>query len=310
MDHRRIGSLSVSVVGLGCNSLGTYADSDESIRLVHTALDCGIDFFDTADMYGAGASESLLGRALRGRRNSVVIATKVGMQVGDDPAKSGAHPARIAEAAIESLRRLDTSYVDLYQLHEPDPDVPIEESLGAMAELVESGEVRQIGCSNLNAEEIRVAASSHRRWEVASIQSEYSLLNRSAEHSILPSAIAAGWAFIPYFPLAGGVLTGKYRSAEQPLPETRLAANEGWRKRFLTHDSVAAAQRLSRWAGGRERSVAALALTWLLAQPSVPSVIPGASSAAQVRANVSAADWQLTPDDLTHIDRILRNEPV
>ena len=210
MEKRRIGSLEVSLVGLGCNNFGWRIDAADSERVVHAALDAGIDFFDTADIYDTGRSEEFLGRALKGRRAQAIVATKFGMKFDD--LRSGAHPDYVRQAAEHSLRRLAIEQIDLYQLHQPDRATPIADTLGAMNDLVRAGKVREIGCSNFSAtqlREARQAAGNGARF--VSVQNEYSLFHREPEADVIPECEKEGLAFLPYFPLANGLLTGKYR---------------------------------------------------------------------------------------------------
>jgi aryl-alcohol dehydrogenase-like predicted oxidoreductase len=308
MDTRRIGSLTVSVVGLGCNNFGMRVDYARSETVVRAALDAGITLFDTADIYGGAKSEEFVGRALAGRRESAVIATKFGMPLDDT--RKGAAPAYVRRAVEDSLRRLGTDRIDLYQLHEPDPATPIAETLGALDGLVRAGKVREIGCSNFSAAQIaeaEAAASGAARF--VSVQNEYSLLHREPERAVLAECERRGIAFVPYFPLASGLLTGKY-SAGKPVPEgTRLS--QGWAaKRFLTDDRVERADALGRFAESKGHSLLELAFSWLLRQPAVSSIIAGATSAEQVRANAKAASWRLTAGDLTAIDGIAPPSPA
>ena len=212
METRRIGSLEVSVVGLGCNNFGWRVDADASAATVNAALNAGIDFFDTADMYGAGASEEFLSRALGPRRNRVSIATKFGLKV-DEQRPGGARPEYVRQAAEDSLRRLGTDRIDLYQLHWPDAEVPIADTLGAMNDLVRAGKVREIGCSNFSGEQLRAAEAAVRPGSArfVSLQNQYSMLHREPEADVIPECVRLGLAFLPYFPLANGLLTGKYR---------------------------------------------------------------------------------------------------
>ncbi|HEX7049820.1 MAG TPA: aldo/keto reductase [Longimicrobiales bacterium] len=302
METRRIGSLTVSVVGLGCNNFGTRLDAAGTAAVVHAALDAGINFFDTADTYGQGRSEEFLGRALGPRREGVVVATKFGMPM--DERRRGARPEYVRRAVDDSLRRLGTDVIDLYQLHEPDPDVPIEETLGALDELVQAGKVREIGCSNFSAEQLREAeaAAAPGAARFVSVQNEYSLLHREPEREVLPECERAGIAFIPYFPLASGLLTGKYRRG-RPVPAgTRIAA--GWGAGLLTDRNLDIVESLIAFAESRGHTLLELAISWLAAQPMVASVIAGATSPEQVRANAAAAGWAFTPAELAEIDSI------
>ncbi|HKN87755.1 MAG TPA: aldo/keto reductase, partial [Nitrospiraceae bacterium] len=216
LDTRRIGSLNVSVVGLGCNNFGWKLDEADTAAVVHAALDAGITFFDTADIYGGTQSEVFLGRALSKHRDQVVIATKFGMAVDDQ--RRGAGPEYITQACEDSLRRLGTDCIHLYQLHQPDPTVPIADTLGALNDLVRAGKVREIGCSNFSLEQLREAEGAVRpgRARFASVQNEYNLLHREPERDVIPECQSKGLAFLPYFPLASGLLTGKYRQGQPP----------------------------------------------------------------------------------------------
>jgi aryl-alcohol dehydrogenase-like predicted oxidoreductase len=304
MDTRRIGSLEVSAVGLGCNNFGRRLDSDATSAVVHAALDEGINFFDTADVYGGTKSEEFLGRALGRRRDEVVIATKFGAPV--DEQRKGARPQYARQAVEDSLRRLRTDCIDLYQLHRPDPQVPIEDTLGALDELVRTGKVREIGCSNFSAEQLRAAdkvAARESGARFVSVQNEYSLLHREPERDILPECERLGIAFIPYFPLASGLLTGKYRQ-DQPAPEgSRLQSRRG--DSLLTDRNLTVVEKLIEFSASRGHTILELAFSWLLERPAVASVIAGATSSEQVNSNVAAAGWQLTGAELAEIDAIV-----
>jgi aryl-alcohol dehydrogenase-like predicted oxidoreductase len=306
MKTRTLGSLAVSVVGLGCNNFGARLDAGQTAAVVRAALDAGIDFFDTADIYGGTKSEEYLGRALHGVRDSVVIATKFGIPI-DAQRQGGASPQYIARAVEDSLRRLGTDRIDLYQLHRPDPQVPIEDTLGALGELVAAGKVREIGSSNFSSKQIAAAETAvvPGAARFVSVQNEYSLLQRGPERSVLDACAQRGIGFLPYFPLASGALSGKYRQGQAPPVGTRLAAADSpLAARFLSESALATIEALAQFAEARGRSLLELAHSFLLAQKSVVSVIGGATSAEQVRANVAAADWQLSADDLGEIDRI------
>src|SRR5215212_2996014 len=237
MNTRRIGSLEVSVVGLGCNNFGRRLDIDATKAVVDAALDAGITFFDTADVYGGTKSEEYLGGALGRRREDIVLATKFGSAV--DEQRKGARPEYVRRAAEDSLRRLGTDHIDLYQLHTPDPEVPIGETLGALDELVKAGKVREIGCSNFSAEQLREAEEAAREGAArfVSVQNEYSLLHREPEQDVLPECERREIAFIPYFPLANGLLTGKYRRGQAAPAGSRLDSGRG--ERLLTHRNLA-----------------------------------------------------------------------
>ncbi len=285
------------------------SDEAHSEEVMKAALDLGINFFDTADMYANGRSEELLGRFLvgGGHRSELIIATKFG---NDMPGQGrGARPQYVNQAFDASLKRLRTDYIDLYQLHLPDPDVPIEETLGALDALVKAGKVREIGCSNFSAEQIRESqVAAGRRSGSArfvSVQNEYSLLHREPEEGVLDECERQGMAFLPFFPLTSGLLTGKYRKG-QPIPEdTRVAKYERYRK-LLTDENLDKVEVLIEYAESRGHTILELAFSWLLAHRVVASVIAGASSGQQVRANAAAAGWKLTPADLQEIEALLR----
>ena len=304
MDTRRVGSLEVSVVGLGCNNFGRRLDSDATSAVVDAAIDEGITFFDTADVYGDTRSEEFLGRALGRRRDEVVVATKFGAQI--DEQRKGARPEYVRRAVEDSLRRLGTDCIDLYQLHRPDPEVPVEDTLGALDELVRAGKVREIGCSNFSAEQLRAAEEAVTREGGArfvSVQNEYSLLHREPERAVLPECERGGIAFIPYFPLASGLLTGKYRR-DQPAPEgSRLQSSRG--DSLLTDRNLAVVEKLIEFSESRGHTILEIAFSWLLERPAVRSVIAGATSPEQVKSNVAATGWRLTDAELAEIDAIV-----
>jgi aryl-alcohol dehydrogenase-like predicted oxidoreductase len=297
MLTRRIGTLNVSVVGVGCNNFGWTVfthplDDTETTRVVHAAIDAGVNFFDTAESYGD--SETLLGRALERRRHQAVIATKF----------SKAGRADIRAALEASLRRLNTDRIDLYQLHRPDPAVPIEDTLGALQELVQAGKVREIGCSNFLADQLRATskdAGDSARF--VSVQNELSLLNRAAAKDVVPECERLGMAFLPFFPLANGLLTGKYRRGKAKPADTRLAG--GPMAGRFSDAAVDVVERLTTFAESRGHTLLELAFAWLLASPAVASVIAGVTSPEQVRANASAAGWQLTAADRSDLQQLL-----
>jgi aryl-alcohol dehydrogenase-like predicted oxidoreductase len=303
MRTRRIGSLTVSVVGVGCNNFGMAIDERRSADVVHAALDAGVNFFDTADMYGGTKSEEFLGKALAGRRNQAIIATKFGMRV-DASRQGGARPDYIRQSVEGSLQRLGTDRIDLYQLHTPDAKVPIAETLGALDGLVKAGKVREIGCSNFSAEQLRTAGADVKAGAArfVSVQNQYSLLHREPEVEVLPACDRLGLAFLPYFPLANGLLTGKYSKGAPPPAGTRMRMS--WAAAGLTDHNFAVVESLRGVAGKNGRTLLELAISWLLRQPSVVSVIAGATSAEQIRANAAAAGWDISSEDLTAIDRI------
>ena len=304
METRRIGSLAVSVVGLGCNNFGWRLDARATAKVVHAALDAGNNFLDTADVYGGTRSEEYLGRALAGRRDDVVLATKFGMAV--DEQRRGARPAYVQSALEDSLRRLKTDRIDLYQLHEPDPEVPIADTLAALDELVKAGKVREIGCSNFSVGQLREAHAAAREGAArfVSVQNEYSLLQREPERAVLAECERLGLAFLPYFPLASGLLTGKYRRGRPPPKGSRIEAG-GRFGDLLAERNLALVERLTAFAEARGRTLLELAISWLLSRPAVASVIAGATSPEQAAANAKAAGWRLTPAELAEIDAIL-----
>lgn len=311
MEIRNLGAsgLRVSAVGLGTNNLGQRLDAAASRIVVHAALDHGITLFDTADRYpmnARGRSEELLGDALGRRRAGVVITTKFGMAMDEAGTKSGASRHYIMSAVEASLRRLRTDWIDLYQVHQPDPRTPIEETVCALDDLLRQGKIRYAGCSNFSAWGMIDAvwtAKSRNCTPFISCQDEYSLLVRDVEREVLPAAVAHGIGFLPYFPLASGLLSGKYRGGATP-PGTRLSGQSGMSARFLSAENRAVADRLAAFAEARGHTLLELAFSWLLARPSVGSVIAGASTPAQVEQNVAAAGWTLTPEDLAEIDTI------
>lgn len=302
MERRSIGSLHVSVVGLGCNNFGMRIDAAAADRVVRAALDAGITFFDTADIYGGTNSEKFLGRALAGRRHEAIVATKFGLPV--DEQRRGARPAYVRRAVEESLRRLGIDCIDLYQLHQPDPDVPIADTLGALDELVKAGKVKEIGCSNFSAGQLDEASrgTAPGAARFVSVQNEYSVLHREPEASVLPACTRLGTAFIPYFPLASGLLTGKYEPGQAPPEDSRLTLP--WAARFATDENVRIAHTLKTFAAARRHTLLELAISWLAARPQVASVIAGATSPEQVRANAGAANWSMDGEELAEIERL------
>lgn len=307
METRPIGSLAVSVVGVGCNNFGGRISEKRTKEVIDAAIDVGINFFDTADMYANGKSEELLGQFLGARRREVIVATKFGNDMLDQG--HGARPEYVRQALDASLKRLRMDHVDLYQQHVPDPDVPIAETLGALDQLVKAGKVREIGCSNFSAAQIREArkASDARPGSArfVSVQNEYSLLHREPEEEVLAECERQGMAFLPFFPLMSGLLTGKYGKG-RPIPQgTRVAKYERYNK-LLTEGNLDKVEVLTDFAASRRRSLLELAFSWLLAHGLVASVIAGATADEQVRNNAAAADWKLTRDDMEEIDSLLR----
>lgn len=295
MERRALGSLEVSEVGIGCNNFGTRLDQDAATLVVNGALDAGVNFFDTADIYGATKSEVFLGHALGARRGEVVIATKFGMPIDDT--HFGASPKYVRSACEDSLRRLNTDYIDLYQLHYPDDTVPIAETLGALQELVAEGKVREIGCSNFTAVQLREAkAAAGDGPAFVSVQNQFSLLDRSPERDgVLDACSELGIGFLPFYPLANGLLTGKVRPGE-PIPEgTRLSKMPPERSAHWLSDEIQSrVGALLDYAEAIDVPILSIAFSWLLSHPAVASVIAGASSADQIRANVASVTT-LTP---------------
>ncbi len=303
MDTRNIGSLTVGVIGLGCNNFGMRIGRKETDAVVGAALDAGITLFDTADVYGGTKSETYLGAALGKRRDEIVLATKFGAPY--EGHEGGASPAYIRGALHDSLERLGTDHVDLYQLHFPDKNTPIAETLGALGELVAAGKVREIGCSNFSADQLREAAAVGGPRFV-SVQNQYSLLQRAPEtDGVLEECERQGIAFLPYFPLADGMLTGKYRKGQPPPQGTRLAGVPAERlERAMSDENLDKVARLGELAEGEGHSLLELAFAWLLSRPQLASVIAGATKPEQVRANAASAGWQLSPELLARIDEI------
>jgi aryl-alcohol dehydrogenase-like predicted oxidoreductase len=301
MEKRRIGSLEVSLAGVGCNNFGWRIDADGTAAVVNAAIESEINFFDTADIYGGGQSEEFLGRALKGRREKVLIATKFGMKMAEG--KEGGKPAYIRQAAEDSLRRLGIDHIDLYQIHKPDPSTPIAETLGALDDLVKAGKVREIGCSNFSAEQLREAAQVGGGVRFVSVQNNYSLLHREPEAEVLPECRNLGIAFLPYFPLANGLLTGKYRQG-QPHPKSSRG-EDGFGPKVFTDENLALVEQLRGFAESRGHTLLELAMSWLGGKTVVASIIAGAKTPEQVKANASAVSRRLTAADVTAIDGIL-----
>jgi aryl-alcohol dehydrogenase-like predicted oxidoreductase len=306
VQTRKIGSLEVTVVGLGTNNFGLGMAADQVPPVVDAAIGQGINFFDTADSYGD--SEDRLGRALGRRRNDVVIATKFASPIRGQQGSGGARPEYVRSAVEASLKRLGTDRIDLYQIHRPDPETPIADTLGALNELVLAGKVREIGCSNFSAKQLREAhdaAGDGARF--TSLQNHYNLLNRGDEAEVIPTCEELGLAYLPYFPLASGLLTGKYRRGEEPAEGTRM---HRWGERAagsLTDEAFDKVEALAAWAGDHGHSLLDLAVAWLAAQPTVASVIAGATKVEQVVANAGAAGWQLSASDVEEVDLIARD---
>jgi aryl-alcohol dehydrogenase-like predicted oxidoreductase len=312
MSHRQLGrsGLTVSVVGVGCNAFGTRIDAERTRAVVQAAVDCGVTLFDTADIYGTGASEELLGRSLGSLRDDVVVATKFGMDMsGANGVDWGVRGSRryIRKAVEASLRRLGTDWIDLYQMHEPDPNTPIEETLAALHELVVEGKVRYLGSSNFSGWQVVDAdwvARSNNQTAFVSAQNKYSLADRSADDELVPACEHVGVDLLPFFPLEFGLLTGKYRRG-QAAPEGSRLATQTARLQDADFDTI---EGLEAFAAERSITILDVAIGGLVAQPYIGSVIAGATSPEQVTANVRAGEWQPTGEDLAALDDLTGGE--
>ena len=313
MEQRKLGrsGLYVSEVGIGCNNFGGRVDEAGTRAVVDAALDAGINFFDTADVYGEQQSEVLLGRALGDRRRDVIIATKFGMPTGPALQDKGGSRRYILRAVEASLKRLGTDYIDLYQIHAPDPATPLEETLRALDDLIRAGKVRYIGHSNFSGWQILDAdwtARSNGLNPFVTAQNHYSLLEREVRREVLPACERCGLGQLPYFPLASGMLTGKYRRGEEAPADSRLARVKRLADRAMTEANFDLVERLSAFAAERGRDILSLAFGWLLSQPVISSVIAGATTPEQVRSNVAAADWRLDEAEMAAVADIVRGE--
>ncbi|MGH9088913.1 MAG: aldo/keto reductase [Acidimicrobiales bacterium] len=302
MELRTVGrsGLQVSAVGLGCNNFGSRLDEQRSAQVVAACLDAGVTFFDSANVYGQGASEEFLGRALKGHRDEVVVATKFGVSV---EGVSGASRRGVLDACEASLRRLDTDHIDLYYQHFPDPKAPVTETLDALDDLVRAGKVRYVASSNYAGWEVARADHVSRergRSRFVACQAERNLLHRDVERELVPACEAYGVGVVPYFPLASGLLTGKYRRG-QPFPEgSRLASSPNFQK-AATEEAFDAVERVEAVAREIGRSLLEVSMAWLLHQATVPSVIAGATSPEQVRSNAATAEVTLSADEVRAI---------
>jgi len=310
MEHRNVGILSVSVVGIGCGNFGRELDQARTTEVVSAAIDHGINFFDTADVYGRQAdgktySEVYLGEAVKHRRAEVIIGTKFGSRFAEG--SDGASPEYVKRACEGSLRRLGTDYLDLYELHHPDPLTPIADTLGALTELIDEGKVREIGASRFTGADLaeaKAAAGDGRSF--VSVQSEYSLMLRDDERELIPEIERQGVAFLPFFPLFHGLLTGKYHRGEVPAEGSRLAGGPrpGRPLDILSDRNFDIVEGLEAFAAERGHTLLDLAFAWLLARPATACVLAGATKPSQVAANAAAPEWRLTPDEVAAIDRI------
>lgn len=310
MEHRRLGTagLKVSAVGLGGNTFGRYADEAQTARIVHAAIASGVNIIDTADIYNQGRSEEFVGSALAGRRGDMLIATKVGMAAGPGPNQIGASRQRIMDGVHAGLKRLQTDYIDLFQIHRADPTTPIEETMRALDDLVKQGKVRYIGASNYTAWELTEsiwASRTHSLAEYATIQPAYNLLDRSIDRELVPMCEKYGVGIIPYSPLAGGFLTGKYRK-DAPIQEGTRGYNNAMFGRTMSERNFAVLEKLEAFASAREHGVGELAMAWLLARPMVCSVIAGATRPEQVEENAASINWKLTAAEMAELDEITK----
>ncbi|MBI4300794.1 MAG: aldo/keto reductase [Chloroflexi bacterium] len=311
MEYRNLGrtGLKVSQLCLGCMTFGWGANDETSMAIMQRAVDGGINFFDTADVYGGGHSEEVVGQFLKGRRQQIVLATKVRGRKGEGPNDEGLSRLHIIQGVEASLRRLNTDYIDLYQVHAPDPSTPLEETMSALNDLVRQGKVRYLGCSNFAAWQICKAnwIADVRNFEpFVCVQPRYSLLDRGIEHELIPFCIQEGVGNIPYSPLAGGMLTGKYRRGESPAEGTRAARSALMQDRMLTERNFRAVERLAAKARQMDVTLAQLALAWVCRQKGVSSPIVGASSVAQLEETLPAVDVTLGDGDLKELDELTK----
>ena len=303
MDFRNIGSLRVSVVGIGCNNFGWRIDAGGTKTVVDACLSNGINFFDTADFYAAGQSEEYLGKALGARRKDVIIATKFGLPMGDG--KQGGKASYVKEAVEASLRRLGTDRIDLYQFHRPDPATPVAETLGALDELVKAGKVREIGCSNFSVDLLKESEAAAKpgaaKW--ASVQNHYSMLHREPEPEVLAECVRQGLGFLPYFPLENGLLSGKYHRGSE-FPEGSRG-QDGFGPKVFTDENLGRVEVLNAFAVTRGHTLLELAFSWLAVKPAIASIIAGAKNADQVRANAQAPRWKLSAAEMAEVEALL-----
>ena len=310
IEKRKVGhsALEVSAIGLGCNNFGLRIDLEQTRAVVDRALALGVTLFDTADRYGnpPGTSETYLGQILGERRKNIVLASKFGNPMDDSGTMQGASRRYVKIAVEASLRRLKTDWIDLYQMHRPDPATPIEETLRALEDLVREGKIRYAGCSQFSAAQIREAHATAQSTGVSglvSAQNEYNLLERRAEREFVPALRETGIGFIPFYPLAGGLLSGKYK--DRVVPEgTRYATPRAQEQRMLNDERWKVLDKLHRFCEARRKSMLEVAVNWLLTRPGVASVIAGATRPEQIEQNVNAAGWKLSENDFAELDRI------
>jgi aryl-alcohol dehydrogenase-like predicted oxidoreductase len=303
MQYRMLGpsGLKVSAVGLGCNNFGMRCDAKQTQAVVDRAIDLGVTLFDTADVYSSGQSEQLLGQALGARRKDVIIATKFGLPMGEGEYSRGGSRRYVRRAVEASLTRLGTDWIDLYQIHFPDPATPLAETVSVLDDLIREGKIRYAGCSNYQAWQLVESlwiAETHHYEPFISAQNHYNLLERAIERELVPAAQAHGIGILPYFPLASGLLTGKYERGKAPDKDTRLGGGRDFFKSVLTDANFDKVERLTGFAAERDKTLLDLAFGWLLAQPCIASVIAGATAPAQIEANVAAGEaWAMTPEE-------------
>ncbi|MEC7660340.1 MAG: aldo/keto reductase [Pseudomonadota bacterium] len=310
MEYRNLGSsgLRVSLVGLGCNNFGMRLDLEQTRAVVDRAFDLGITLFDTADMYGGrGGSETQLGKILGHRRKDIVLASKFGMAMSDDGTKIGASRRYIMSAVEDSLRRLKTDWIDLYQLHQPDPLTPLDETMQALDDLVTQGKIRYIGCSNLPSWQVvesQWISKSLGLNRFVSCQDEYNILNRNVEAELIPAMQKYGCGLLPYFPLASGLLTGKYKRTEMP-EGARLTDMPTFANRiYLTDENFDIVDNLNKFAHKTGHSILELAFGWMASRPTTASIIAGATKPEQIDANVAAVNWVLSQSEIDEVDKI------
>jgi aryl-alcohol dehydrogenase-like predicted oxidoreductase len=313
MKVRNLGKsdLRVSVIGLGCNNFGMFCDLEESRAVIDVALDSGITLFDTADIYGKqGGSETILGKVLGPRRKNIILATKFGKPMDDSGTMKGASRRYILDAVEASLNRLKTDWIDLYQIHESDPNTPMDETLTALDDLIRQGKVRYVGCSNFPAWKVVESCWVTHELDIngfVSCQDHYSLIARGIEHELIPAMESYDLGLLPFFPLAGGLLTGKYKRNKAAEKGTRFAAWKDLAQRYTTQENWNLIQNLEAFCAERAHNLLELAFGWLLAKPIVSSVIAGATRPEQIKRNISATGWILSDEDLAEIDRLNAN---
>jgi aryl-alcohol dehydrogenase-like predicted oxidoreductase len=313
MEYKRLGKsgLQVSVTGLGCNNFGMRIDQAQTKIVVDKAIEVGVTLFDTANIYGGTKSEEFLGEAIGDRRRNIVLATKFGVTIGQGPLNGGGSRRHVIQACEDSLRRLKTDWIDLYQYHFRDPKTPVEETLDALNDLVRTGKVRYIGSSNVTgwmvADDDWTARTNH-LTPFVTVQNEYSLLNRDVEKEVVPACKLFGLGVLPYFPLASGLLTGKYQRGEKPAADTRLQAWGPRGEKMLSDENFDVIDKLESFAKDRGHTLLDLAFSWLASHDFVPSVIAGATKPEQVEANVKATEWKLTPEEMAEVDALTKRD--